>query len=186
MTLHAAKGLEFDVVNPAGLGKKRGIVSPPAIPGRERPGRTRRGAAPRLCRTNARAPPGEIYFAANPPHPRAVADDAPCASSTKLPEAHVEVVEASGAFGAWRLWRLALRPGRAVSSTYQTPGWRRARESSKGGGFAEQPSARVARGPAVIEGGDREIQRRIGARQRRAGLSHQIWPGSVVAVDGSS
>jgi DNA helicase-2/ATP-dependent DNA helicase PcrA len=183
MTLHAAKGLEFDVVILPGW--EEGLF--PHQRSLDENGRAgleeeRRLAYVGLTRARRQA---KIYFAANRRIRGLWQTTAPSRFIDELPEAHVEVVEASGAsshggYGVSRFDR-----AEPFSSTYQTPGWRRAQESAKAKGFSE-PSARGWRaGPTQIEGrliasASVESELAKGAR-----VFHiKFGPGSVVAVDG--
>jgi len=184
MTLHAAKGLEFDVVFLPGW--EEGLF--PHQRSLDENGRAgleeeRRLAYVGLTRARAKA---KIYFAANRRIRGLWQTTAPSRFIDELPEAHVEVVEASGAsmHGGYAVSRFdRVEP---FSSAYETPGWRRAREQAKGGGFGERPTGGPRQGPPLIEGratarGSAESEMAKGARVFHV----KFGPGSVVAVDGA-
>ncbi|WP_158816453.1 ATP-dependent helicase [Methylocapsa sp. S129] len=187
MTLHAAKGLEFDVVFLPGW--EEGLF--PHQRSLDENGRAgleeeRRLAYVGLTRARRQA---KIYFAANRRIRGLWQTTAPSRFIDELPEDHVEVVEASGAsshgsYGVSRFDRVE-----PFSSTYETPGWRRAKEQAKGEGFGERSAPQwregPRRGPTLIEGkaiarANVETELAKGAR-----VFHlKFGPGSVVAVDG--
>ena len=183
MTLHAAKGLEFDVVFLPGW--EEGLF--PHQRSLDENGRAgleeeRRLAYVGLTRARAQA---KIYFAANRRIRGLWQTTQPSRFVDELPEAHVEVVEASGAsmHGGYAVSRFdRVEP---FSSRYETPGWRRAQEQTKGGGFAEAATG-PRRGPAVIEGRATASAGVESELARGARVFHvKFGPGSVVAVDGA-
>ena len=172
MTLHAAKGLEFDTVFLPGW--EEGLL--PHQRSMDEQGRAgleeeRRLAHVGLTRAKRRA---RIYFASNRRIHGLWSSTLPSRFLDELPEADVEVVEVNGGFGE------ARRYGRAegFGSRYETPGWKRAQ--------AEEDDARqglrgAARRPLRARAGDyRGRDRHARGRRgggvcaRRAGFSPKI------------
>ncbi len=183
MTLHAAKGLEFDVVFLPGW--EEGLF--PHQRSLDENGRAgleeeRRLAYVGLTRARRQA---KIYFAANRRIRGLWQTTAPSRFIDELPEDHVEVVEAAGAsahggYGVSRFDRVE-----PFSSTYETPGWRRAREQAKGGGFAERPTPGFRHGPTLIEGRASARSHVESGLAKGARVFHiKFGPGIVVGVDG--
>jgi DNA helicase II / ATP-dependent DNA helicase PcrA len=184
MTLHAAKGLEFDIVFLPGW--EEGLF--PHQRSLDENGRAgleeeRRLAYVGLTRARRQA---KIYFAANRRIRGLWQTTAPSRFIDELPEEHVAVVEVSGAsshgsYGVSRFDRVE-----PFSSTYETPGWRRAKEQAKGGGFSESgPREGLRRGPALIEGKAIATAHVESELAKGARVFHiKFGPGSVVAVDG--
>jgi DNA helicase-2/ATP-dependent DNA helicase PcrA len=139
MTLHAAKGLEFDTVFLPGW--EEGLF--PSQRALDESGRAgleeeRRLAHVGLTRARRRA---AIYFATNRRIHGLWNTTVPSRFIDDLPEAHVEVTEAPAAYGYGQSRFERTTP---FGSSYQTPGWQRAqaRASAAGGasGFAESGS----------------------------------------------
>ncbi len=146
MTLHAAKGLEFDTVFlpgwEEGLFPHQRTLDDQGRAGLEE---ERRLAHVGLTRARKRA---KIYFATNRRMHGLWQTNIPSRFLDELPEANVEVTEAQGGFGGSAGYGGfgASRFDAATSfgSSYNTPGWQRAqgnRSEKKGeGGFAEPGS----------------------------------------------
>ena len=159
MTLHAAKGLEFDSVYLPGW--EEGLF--PHQRSLDENGRAgleeeRRLAYVGLTRARRRA---RIYFATNRRIHGLWQTTIPTRFLDELDSQHVEVVEAASgtAYGGYAQSRFANMD--SYGSSYNTPGWQRAkaRQSPGGGGFGERPQkawtpppAQNARGPRLIEG----------------------------------
>jgi DNA helicase II / ATP-dependent DNA helicase PcrA len=183
MTLHAAKGLEFDTVFLPGW--EEGLL--PHQRSMDEQGRAgleeeRRLAHVGLTRAKRRA---RIYFASNRRIHGLWSSTLPSRFLDELPEADVEVVEVNGGFGE------ARRYGRAegFGSRYETPGWKRAQtqEGERAKGFEEPRAGRFVRAPVTIEGkivahsGDEPVAFTRGER-----VFHQKFGyGEVQAVDGN-
>ncbi|HEY8267692.1 MAG TPA: UvrD-helicase domain-containing protein [Xanthobacteraceae bacterium] len=183
MTLHAAKGLEFDTVFLPGW--EEGLF--PHQRSLDEQGRAgleeeRRLAHVGITRAKLRA---RIYFASNRRIHGLWSSTLPSRFLDELPEADVEVVEVNGGFGE------ARRYGRAegFGSRYETPGWKRAQaeEGERAKGFEEPRAGRFVRAPVTIEGkivahsGDEPVAFTRGER-----VFHQKFGyGEIQAVDGN-
>ena len=173
MTLHAAKGLEFDTVFLPGW--EEGLF--PHQRSLDENGRAgleeeRRLAYVGLTRAKRRA---KIYFATNRRIRGLWQTTIPSRFLDELPEDHVEVVEAAqGNYGGYAQSRFANMD--TYASSYATPGWQRAQarrdEGAAGGeavGAGGAPRAVADRGRAR-----RQIDRRFRLCARRAGVSRQV------------
>ena len=137
MTLHSAKGLEFDTVFLPGW--EEGLFPHQrALDDQGRAGleEERRLAHVGLTRARRRA---KIYFAANRRMHGTWSSNIPSRFLDELPETDVEVAESRGGFsgygnfGASRFDEMTH-----FGSAYATPGWQRAqRKTERGGGFDE-------------------------------------------------
>jgi len=143
MTLHAAKGLEFDTVFlpgwEEGLFPHQRTLDDQGRAGLEE---ERRLAHVGLTRARKRA---KIYFATNRRMHGLWQTNIPSRFLDELPEAHVEVAESKGGFGGYGGYG-ASRFDAATSfgSNYGTPGWRRAQAKKGGGEFSETGSRYAA------------------------------------------
>ncbi len=159
MTLHAAKGLEFDTVFLSGweegLFPHQRSLDESGLAGLEEErrlayvGLTRAKKSARISFTQNRRTHG-LYQAA---HPSRFVDE--------LPEVHVEVIEAPSPYGGSRSQFGSAyfdAPMRSrfdhdepqFQSTYETPGWKRARERQAAS--SSNTARRADRGPVTIEG----------------------------------
>jgi DNA helicase-2/ATP-dependent DNA helicase PcrA len=135
MTLHSAKGLEFDTVFLPGW--EEGLFpNQRALDDQGRAGleEERRLAHVGLTRARRRA---RIYFAANRRMHGMWTSNIPSRFLDELPEADVTVAESKGGFGGG--WAPASRFDEMThfGSSYGTPGWQRAQRKGRGGGFDE-------------------------------------------------
>jgi DNA helicase-2/ATP-dependent DNA helicase PcrA len=186
MTLHAAKGLEFDTVFlpgwEEGLFPNQRALDESGRAGLEE---ERRLAHVGLTRARRRA---KIYFASNRRIHGLWNSTLPSRFIDDLPEAHVEVMEAPANFsyggygGGSRFDRMAPFGG----SSYQTPGWQRAQahNASTNEGSARRSGDR--RAPMLIEGeliatSGTTSQFSVGGRV----FHTKFGPGEVVLVDGN-
>jgi DNA helicase-2/ATP-dependent DNA helicase PcrA len=135
MTLHAAKGLEFDTVFLPGW--EEGLFPHQrALDDQGRAGleEERRLAHVGLTRARKRA---KIYFATNRRMHGLWQTNIPSRFLDELPEANVEVTEAQGGFGGYGGYGASrFDATTSFGSNYGTPGWQRA-QAKKGGGFSE-------------------------------------------------
>jgi DNA helicase-2/ATP-dependent DNA helicase PcrA len=143
MTLHAAKGLEFDTVFlpgwEEGLFPHQRSLDDQGRAGLEE---ERRLAHVGLTRARKRA---KIYFAANRRIHGLWSNNVPSRFLDELPEAHVEVKEAAGGTGGFGM--SGYGPSRfdemgSFGSKYTTPGWQRAQQRKAKGGFSENGNPR--------------------------------------------
>jgi DNA helicase-2/ATP-dependent DNA helicase PcrA len=196
MTLHAAKGLEFDTVYLPGW--EEGLF--PHQRSLDENGRAgleeeRRLAYVGLTRARLRA---RIYFATNRRIHGLWQTTIPTRFLDELDSQHVEVVEAASgtAYGGYAQSRFANMD--SYGSSYNTPGWQRAKARQGGGnqggggasnGFGEraQPAWGARRaGPQMIEG---ELVAKSTATSGFA-LGARVFHikfgyGSIAAVDGN-
>jgi DNA helicase-2/ATP-dependent DNA helicase PcrA len=141
MTLHSAKGLEFDTVFLPGweeglLPHQRSLDDQ----GRAGLEEERRLAHVGLTRARRRA---RIFFTSNRRIHGSWSSSIPSRFLDELPEAHVEVTEAKGGFGNYGANYGASRfdTMQSFGSNYTTPGWQRAQaRKARGGAFEEDQS----------------------------------------------
>jgi len=133
MTLHSAKGLEFDTVFlpgwEEGLFPHQRTLDDQGRAGLEE---ERRLAHVGLTRARRRA---KIYFATNRRMHGLWQTNIPSRFLDELPEANVSVTEAQGGFGGYGASRFDANS--AFGSNYGTPGWQRAQAKKAAGGFSE-------------------------------------------------
>jgi DNA helicase II / ATP-dependent DNA helicase PcrA len=194
MTLHAAKGLEFDTVFLPGW--EEGLF--PHQRALDEQGRAgleeeRRLGHVGLTRARKRA---KIYFATNRRMHGTWSSNIPSRFLDELPEEHVEVTESKGGgfgmsgYGPSRFDEMA-----SFGSSYGTPGWQRAQANrarnarsneDRRGGFNE-PRGSYSRPPLTIEG---ELVARSTGQVSEYGVGDRVFHqkfgnGNVVAVDGN-
>jgi DNA helicase II / ATP-dependent DNA helicase PcrA len=147
MTLHAAKGLEFDTVFlpgwEEGLFPHQRTLDDQGRAGLEE---ERRLAHVGLTRARKRA---KIYFATNRRMHGLWQTNIPSRFLDELPEAHVEVTESQGGFGGYGGYGSSrFDAATSFGSNYGTPGWQRAQAKKGGdkgeGGFSEAGSRYAA------------------------------------------
>ena len=211
MTLHAAKGLEFDTVFLPGW--EEGLL--PNQRALDESGRAgleeeRRLAHVGLTRARKRA---LIYFASNRRIHGMWNATIPSRFVDDLPEAAVEVAEAPAAYSYGRYGGSRFDVSEPFGSAYATPGWQRAQArqqtgeggqgggnygggagnfasggfaSGRGGGASRDAAARRG-GPALIEGELVASSTATGGRfATGARVFHQKFgPGTVAAVEGN-
>ncbi len=197
MTLHAAKGLEFDVVFlpgwEEGLFPHQRSLDESGQAGLEE---ERRLAYVGLTRAKRAA---KVSFAQNRRNRGLYQSALPSRFVDELPEAHVDVLEPKMPFGgAYQNFGGTFGNGFTRSrfdeaatpftATYDTPGWQRAQERTKARPQAEwsPQEARRARGPVTIDG---ELvaasSERATFRSGERVLHQKFGPGTVAGVDGN-
>ena len=138
MTLHSAKGLEFNTVFLPGW--EEGLFPHQrALDDQGRAGleEERRLAHVGLTRARKRA---KIYFATNRRMHGLWQTNIPSRFLDELPEANVEVTESQGGFGGYGGYGASrFDATTSFGSNYGTPGWQRAqaKKDAGGGGFSE-------------------------------------------------
>ncbi len=192
MTLHAAKGLEFEVVFlpgwEEGLFPHQRSLDESGQAGLEE---ERRLAYVGLTRAKRIA---KVSFAQNRRNRGLYQSALPSRFVDELPEAHVEVLEAKMPFGgayqnfAGPFGRSRFDDVAPFEATYDTPGWQRAQERTKMQARDEwsPQKARKARGPTTIEG--ELVAASSGEPAFRPGerVQHQKFgAGTIADVDGN-
>ncbi|MBV9289959.1 MAG: UvrD-helicase domain-containing protein [Hyphomicrobiales bacterium] len=180
MTLHAAKGLEFELVFLPGW--EEGLF--PNQRALDEGGRAALEEERRLAYVGlTRARSGiKIYHAANRRIRGLWQSSLPSRFLTELPEDHLEFEETEGAaaFGGYASRFDAASTG--FSSHYDTPGWRRAEERSRGADAGAGFGGAKGR---VLEGKAERREAPEAGYEKGARVFHlKFGPGSVVAVDG--
>ncbi len=175
MTLHAAKGLEFDTVFlpgwEEGLFPHQRSLDEQGLAGLEE---ERRLAYVGLTRARKQA---HISFAQNRRTRGLYQSASPSRFIDELPESHVEVMEAKTPFGGayaglgranpYGASRFDEGPG-AFRSTYQTPGWQRAQAQS-GGNFGAGGNGGKGARPGNYDNAGNATRGTFGAKRRSAG-----------------
>lgn len=177
MTLHAAKGLEFDIVFlpgwEEGLFPSQRTLDEKGTTGLEE---ERRLAYVGLTRAKKRV---FISFAANRRVHGQWQSALPSRFINELPEAHIDAVADEGFYGNYGSFRDNNQGG--FSSPYASPGWRRAQEArASGRGSERAPIIDVA--AKLVATGDPSAEKHgIGER-----VFHQKFGyGRIVAVEGN-
>jgi DNA helicase-2/ATP-dependent DNA helicase PcrA len=189
MTLHSAKGLEFDCVFLPGW--EEGLF--PHQRSLDETGRAgleeeRRLAHVGLTRARKLA---KIYFATNRRIHGLWTSTVPSRFLDELPEAHVEVKEAaggSGGFGMSGYGASRFDEMSSFGSSYSTPGWQRAQQRKGKGGFYDNGQPRYVPDGVFDEGdeaGDGEQARpekiKRGSAKRDSGRKTLVIEGELVA-----
>ena len=145
MTLHAAKGLEFDTVFLPGW--EEGLFpSQRTLDDQGRAGleEERRLGHVGLTRARKRA---KIFFATNRRNHGMWTTNIPSRFLDELPATHVEVTESKGSFGGAAGYGASrFDQMTAFGSNYGTPGWQRAQANKGRGGFSETGAPRYGEG----------------------------------------
>ena len=183
MTLHAAKGLEFDLVFlpgwEEGLFPNQRSLDDTGLAGLEE---ERRLAYVGLTRARRQA---RIYYALNRRVRGLWQISTPSRFVEELPADHIQADEFAGSTAdrAYRSWPSAGLET-AFASRYDTPGWRRAearqRNSTQSGSRAPRSSGSIFEGAAQRQGSPASAFH-AGSRV----FHNKFGPGAVVAVDGS-
>jgi DNA helicase-2/ATP-dependent DNA helicase PcrA len=179
MTLHAAKGLEFDTVFlpgwEEGLFPSQRTMDENGLAGLEE---ERRLAYVGLTRARKRV---RISFAANRRVHGSWQSALPSRFITELPQEHVEAVIDEGFYGGYAGFR-DNNPQQGFASTYDSPGWRRAQTNRAQGNY-QRPRAPLIEAQAhVVQTNDPTAQ--LFARGER--VFHQKFGyGRIVTVEGN-
>ena len=182
MTLHAAKGLEFDLVFlpgwEEGLFPNQRSLDDSGLAGLEE---ERRLAYVGLTRARRQA---RIYYALNRRVRGLWQTSIPSRFIQELPADHVEFDEIVGSSGrAYGSWPTVNRDT-GFASRYDTPGWRRAearqREWGEAGSRGPRPPGPILEGSALRQGSPSSVFH-AGSRV----FHNKFGPGAVVAVEGS-
>ncbi|GJE40634.1 ATP-dependent helicase [Methylobacterium persicinum] len=185
MTLHAAKGLEFDTVFlpgwEDGLFPNQRALDESGRAGLEE---ERRLAHVGLTRARKRA---KLSFAVNRRIHGLWSSTIPSRFIDELPPASVDVVEAPAHYAAGAS-RFDRNP-QPFGSSYGTPGWQRAQANTGGRGFGAAPGRRgtPSSGPRQIEG---ELIAKSTGSPSAFAVEQRVFhtkfgPGTVAGVDGN-
>ncbi len=195
MTLHGAKGLEFETVFLPGW--EEGLF--PSQRTLDEQGRAgleeeRRLAYVGLTRAKRRA---KLYFATNRRIHGLWQSTVPSRFVDELPPGHVEVVEGQGTYGSMQ--RMGYAGGsrfdkvNPAAANYQTPGWQRMQAAQKAGFTPSRAPQEPGRGwgggssPRTIEGRVLASSTTQSSRYKEGDRVFHIkfGPGSVAEVDGN-
>jgi DNA helicase-2/ATP-dependent DNA helicase PcrA len=205
MTLHSAKGLEFDTVFLPGW--EEGLFPHQrALDDQGRAGLEEERRLAHVGLTRARRNV-KIYFATNRRMHGVWSSNIPSRFLNELPEAHVEVAESSGGYSGYGPSRFDEMTH--FGSTYGTPGWQRAQRKRQENGFADaddapafEEDALSGYGRSRMAGGMRRAWRSGPLRPERdlvvkstgtvsdysvgdRVFHHKFGNGNVIAIDGN-
>ena len=184
MTLHAAKGLEFDTVFLPGW-EEALFPNQRSLDENGRAGleEERRLAYVGLTRARRRA---KVWFASNRRIHGLWQSTIPSRFVDELPESHVDVVDAPSAYGSAGTFGMSRfdRAQPFATSTYSTPGWQRA-QANMAAGFKATSGPR--REPLTIEG---ELVAKSTGTPSSYGVGERVFHlkfgyGDVAEVDGN-
>ncbi|MCZ8269313.1 MAG: UvrD-helicase domain-containing protein [Beijerinckiaceae bacterium] len=197
MTLHGAKGLEFETVFLPGW--EEGLF--PSQRTLDEQGRAgleeeRRLAYVGLTRAKRRA---KLYFATNRRIHGLWQSTVPSRFVDELPAGHVEVVEGQGTYGSMHRMGYGMGGSRfahvnPTAASYQTPGWQRMQAAREAGFTPSRAPQEPGRGwgaggssPRTIEGRVLASSTTQSSRYRSGDRVFHIkfGPGSVAEVDGN-
>ncbi|MCA3655986.1 MAG: UvrD-helicase domain-containing protein [Methylobacterium sp.] len=197
MTLHGAKGLEFETVFLPGW--EEGLF--PSQRTLDEQGRAgleeeRRLAYVGLTRAKRRA---KLYFATNRRIHGLWQSTVPSRFVDELPAGHVEVVEGQGTYGSMQRMGYGMGGSRfahvnPTAASYQTPGWQRMQAAREAGFTPSRAPQEPGRGwgaggssPRTIEGRVLASSTTQSSRYRSGDRVFHIkfGPGSVAEVDGN-
>jgi DNA helicase-2/ATP-dependent DNA helicase PcrA len=202
MTLHSAKGLEFDIVFlpgwEEGLFPHQRALDEQGKAGLEE---ERRLAYVGLTRARRYA---KVFFASNRRIHGLWQSSVPSRFLDELPDAHVEVTESKGGqgWGGGQAGRYGYGPSRfdnaeTFSSSYSTPGWQRAQAARERGGSFSEPASRYSGGGSWSGGarsGGRVIEGQLVAKSTGSEPLYAVGErvfhikfgyGEVVGVEGN-
>ena len=179
MTLHSAKGLEFDTVFlpgwEEGLFPHQRTLDDQGRAGLEE---ERRLAHVGITRARRRA---KIYFATNRRMHGQWQSNIPSRFLDELPEGSVEVTESRGGFGGYGGYGASRFDGTThFGSSYGTPGWRRAQR--RRGGFEDDGAQDFAQD--AQDDGEAGTRSAGPARQTRAGATERARPRAPLTIEG--
>jgi DNA helicase-2/ATP-dependent DNA helicase PcrA len=178
MTLHSAKGLEFDTVFLPGweeglLPHQRSLDDQ----GRAGLEEERRLAHVGLTRARKRA---KIYFVSNRRIHGSWSSTIPSRFIDELPEAHVEVQESKGGFGGFSGYGASrFDQMESFGSTYATPGWQRAQARGQ-----ERGQARGRRGGFDDEHNQDTVESFAQPRGRASGTARETPRRAPLTIEG--
>jgi DNA helicase-2/ATP-dependent DNA helicase PcrA len=190
MTLHSAKGLEFDTVFLPGW--EEGLF--PHQRALDEGGRSgleeeRRLAYVGITRAKRNC---LIWVAANRRIHGSWQSTIPSRFLDELPERHVTVQEQGSSYGGYGrrnpYGESRFDQVERFSSSYETPGWQRAQRNRATGGFSAPPQSSYGRGPKLIEG--ELIAKSVVEGGSRFTVGDRVFHlkfgyGDVIAVDGN-